>query len=218
MSRGQSTFQVEMAETASILAQATPSSLVLLDEIGRGTAVADGIAIAWSVAEHMAGAQVGAIDGRDASCLGQHPCIPRTIFVTHYHELNELAALRNVEPFRMQTLRPASRSGADICCEDWVYTHRIVPGPSFESYGIAITRRAGFPVSVISRAEEIFAVLQEPAKNLAPHLRQSFALSGENVQSEFDSASSIEHTDARPVSLEEFDDGFANLAKPSSNL
>lgn len=179
LSLGQSTFQVEMAETAAILSQATSNSLVLLDEIGRGTAVADGIAIAWAVAEHMAGAQVSLqSNAGDPSLVEYCSLVPRTIFVTHYHELNELAALRNVEPFRMQTICRTSEKRDGPHVEDWVYTHRIVPGPSFDSYGIAIARRAGFPHSVIARAEYIHTILQEPAKSLAAHLRKRFMLGG----------------------------------------
>jgi DNA mismatch repair protein MutS len=180
VSLGQSTFQVEMAETAAILSQATAQSLVLLDEIGRGTAVADGIAIAWAVAEHMAGARFGATAPGGVSRAD----IPRTLFVTHYHELNVLAGLKNVEAFHMQIVQSSLQQDADCletngvepiddCGEEWMYTHRILPGPSWESHGLAIARRAGFPQSVLSRAEEVLAILQAPAAELSSHLRRS---------------------------------------------
>jgi DNA mismatch repair protein MutS len=160
VARGQSTFQVEMAEPASILSQATPRSLVLLDEIGCGTAVADGIAVVWAVAVHMAGASLG------GGCLSRTRSadaeVPRTIFVTHYHELNELAVLSAVVTFRMQTVRSSlecamDRAGPRVVQEgdeeEWVVTHRIVPGPSSDSHGLAIAERVGFPSTVIARAE-----------------------------------------------------------------
>jgi DNA mismatch repair protein MutS len=145
VARVQSTFQVEMAETASILSQATPQSLVLLGEIGCGTVVTDGIAIAWAVAEHVARASLG------GGCLSRARSadveVPRTVLVTHYHELNELAVLPAVETFRMQTVRSSlqcalDRAGPRVVQEgdeeEWVVTHRIVPGPSSDSHGLAI--------------------------------------------------------------------------------
>jgi DNA mismatch repair protein MutS len=179
VSQGQSTFQVETSETAVILSQATPQSLVLLDEIGRGTAVADGISIAWAVAEYMAGKEAGA--NATAQVDSNPPRVPRTIFVTHYHELNELALLPNVLPFRMQMVRASLGTVAETAKEgdgdesegEWVCTHRILPGACYESHGVAIARRAGFPPQVIARAEQVFDLLREPSKELARHLRES---------------------------------------------
>jgi DNA mismatch repair protein MutS len=157
VARGQSTFQVEMAEPASILSQATPRSLVLLDEIGRGTAVADGIAIALAVAVHMAGASLG------GGCLSRTRSadaeVPRTMLVTHDDELNDLAVLPAVETFRLQTVRSSLECAMDRASprvvqegdeEERVVTHRIVPGPSSDSHGLAIAKRAGFPSAVIA--------------------------------------------------------------------
>lgn len=218
VSLGQSTFQVEMAETAAILSQATPQSLVLLDEIGRGTAVADGIAIAWAVAEHMAGAKLGHSEERSSVSRGiSRSDVPRTLFVTHYHELNVLADLETVEAFRMQIVQ-SSLEQNELCCDvkselteandkscnEWVYTHRILPGPSWESHGLAIARRAGFPSSVLSRAEEVLSILRGPAGELSSHLRCSLMVSEDCGSS--DSASSI--------SAEKSVAGFSSTTQP----
>lgn len=130
LARGRSTFLVEMSEVAAILNLATPRSLVLLDEVGRGTATFDGLSIAWAVIEHLA-AQTR----------------PRTLFATHYHELTELEQLlpgvRNVHV----SVREA---GSDI-----VFLRRVEPGPADKSYGIEVARLAGLPRAVIERAREI---------------------------------------------------------------
>jgi DNA mismatch repair protein MutS len=166
---GHSTLQAEAAETTSILSQATPQSLILLDEIGCGTAVADGIAIAWAVAVHMAGASLG------GGCLSRTRSadaeVPRTMLVTEDDELNELAVLSAVETFRMQTVHSSlqcamDRAGPRVVQEgdeeEWVVTHRIVPGPSWNSHGLAIAERAGFPSAVIARAEQVVVSLRAP--------------------------------------------------------
>ena len=128
---------VEMSETANILHHATPESLILLDEIGRGTATFDGLAIAWAVVEHLQQQGGGA---------------PRTLFATHYHELTELAL---VLPSVMN-LRMAVREWG----ERVIFTHRVESGASDRSYGIHVARLAGVPQAVISRAEEILANLE----------------------------------------------------------
>lgn len=149
---GQSTFQVEMAETASILAHATRHSLVLLDEIGRGTGVADGIGIAWAVAQALATG---------------HDNVPRTLFVTHYHELNELATIHdNISTYRMQVVLQNGQYP--------VATHRVIPGQSWDSFGIAVARNAGFPSHVIADAQRVTEVLRLPSRGLARALRQTF--------------------------------------------
>jgi DNA mismatch repair protein MutS len=129
---GESTFMVEMTETANILHNATPRSLVLLDEIGRGTATWDGMAIAWAVVEHL---------------LGDARLRPKALFATHYHELTELAAelpgLDNVH------------IGVREHGHDVVFLHRVEPGPSDRSYGIHVARLAGLPDKVVSRAREL---------------------------------------------------------------
>jgi DNA mismatch repair protein MutS len=133
--RGQSTFMVEMTETSAILAHATRRSLVLLDEIGRGTSTYDGVSIAWSVSEHL------------HDVLG---C--KTIFATHYHELvalaDELPAVRN--------FTVAVREVGD----EVLFLHRLVPGGADRSYGIEVGRLAGLPAPVIARAKEVLAVLE----------------------------------------------------------
>ena len=135
LATGQSTFMVEMAETANILHHATPHSLVLLDEIGRGTATFDGLAIAWAVAEAL------------AQDLGA-----RTVFATHYHELNELAALLpNVA--NAQVL--VEETG-----EDLLFPHQVVPGGANRSYGIEAARLAGVPPSVVRRARQVLGRIE----------------------------------------------------------
>jgi DNA mismatch repair protein MutS len=137
LAEGQSTFMVEMAETANILHHVTPKSLVLLDEIGRGTATFDGLALAWAVVEFLQQLAGGA---------------PRTLFATHYHELTELAvALSGIVNLRMAVREWGERV---------IFTHRVETGASDRSYGIHVARLAGIPQTVIARAEEILANLE----------------------------------------------------------
>jgi DNA mismatch repair protein MutS len=141
LSRGHSTFMVEMTETAQILAQATPKSLIIIDEIGRGTSTYDGVSIAWAVAEHL------------------HDQIrARTLFATHYHELVELAATRK----RVRNLTIAVKEWQD----EIVFLRRLVPGGTNRSYGIQVARLAGLPEPVLARAREVLASLE--AQALAP--------------------------------------------------
>src|SRR4029077_2517518 len=135
LSRGQSTFMVEMTETANILHNATPRSLVILDEIGRGTSTFDGISLAWAITEHI------------------HDAIGcRTLFATHYHELVELEKTK-------PRLRNANVSVREHEGEI-VFLHRIVPGGADQRYGIHVARLAGVPGSVLDRAKEILAFLE----------------------------------------------------------
>jgi DNA mismatch repair protein MutS len=139
LATGQSTFMVEMNETANILNHATPRSLVLLDEIGRGTATFDGLSIAWAVAEHLA-AEVGA----------------RTIFATHYHELNELASiLSNVANYQV-TVKELP--------DQIVFLHKVQPGGADRSYGIEVGRLAGLPDTVIQRAKQVMIQIEKHSK------------------------------------------------------
>ena len=140
LSEGQSTFMVEMTETANILNHATARSLVLLDEIGRGTSTFDGLSIAWAVVESLHAARGGA---------------PRTLFATHYHELTELA----VERFGVRNARMAVREHGDGV----LFTHRVEPGAADRSYGIHVARLAGVPRSVVRRAEQILRNLERDA-------------------------------------------------------
>ncbi|WP_287131073.1 DNA mismatch repair protein MutS [Candidatus Cyanaurora vandensis] len=135
LATGVSTFMVEMTETANILHHGTPRSLVLLDEIGRGTATFDGLAIAWSVAEYL------------LTVLQS-----RTIFATHYHELNELAATRP----RVANFQVAVKELA----ESIVFLHQVIPGGADRSYGIEVGRLAGLPPTVLQRARFILAQVE----------------------------------------------------------
>jgi DNA mismatch repair protein MutS len=137
IARGQSTFMVEMQETANILHCATSRSLVILDEIGRGTSTFDGLSLAWAVAEHLA---------------SNTRARPKTIFATHYHELTDLAdALPAVANFHV-VVREWK--------EDIVFLRKVVPGRSDRSYGIQVARLAGLPPSVVGRAREILNGLE----------------------------------------------------------
>ena len=137
LTTGQSTFMVEMVETAAILNQATPRSLVILDEIGRGTSTYDGLSIARSVIEHL----------HNDPRLG---C--KTLFATHYHELTQLASsLPGVRNFSVAV----TEEGSDV-----VFLHRIVPGGADKSYGVHVARLAGLPQGVINRAWEVLSDLE----------------------------------------------------------
>ena len=135
LSRGQSTFMVEMLETANILNHATAKSLVILDEIGRGTSTFDGLSIAWSVAEFL---------HDEIRC--------RTQFATHYHELTELARTRR----GVNNYNVAVREYG----EDIIFLRQIVPGPSDRSYGIHVAKLAGLPQEVLSRANDLLELLE----------------------------------------------------------
>jgi DNA mismatch repair protein MutS len=137
--RGQSTFLVEMTETAAILRQATSRSLVLLDEIGRGTSTFDGLAIAWAVAEHLHDRRAGA----------------RVLFATHYHELTRLAG----QLARARNVHVAVREWRD----EIVFLHAVVPGATDRSYGIQVARLAGLPADVVTRARALLAELERGA-------------------------------------------------------
>ncbi|MEH2335262.1 DNA mismatch repair protein MutS [Nostoc sp.] len=139
LATGQSTFMVEMNETANILNHATSRSLVLLDEIGRGTATFDGLSIAWAVAEYIA------VDIR-----------ARTIFATHYHELNELASiLPNVANYQV-TVKELP--------DQIIFLHQVQPGGADKSYGIEAGRLAGLPAVVIQRAKQVMGQIEKHSK------------------------------------------------------
>ncbi|MBS1504998.1 MAG: DNA mismatch repair protein MutS [Bacteroidetes bacterium] len=137
LSRGESTFMVEMTETASILNNLSDRSLVLMDEIGRGTSTYDGISIAWSIAEY----------------LHEHPLRPKTLFATHYHELNDMA-----ETFpRIRNANVAVReAGGKV-----LFLRKLVPGGSDRSFGIHVARMAGMPHAVVERAERVLKHLEQ---------------------------------------------------------
>jgi DNA mismatch repair protein MutS len=145
LARGRSTFLVEMSEVASILTHATPSSLVLLDEVGRGTATFDGLAIAWAVVEHL-----------------QKHTRARTLFATHYHELTELAdllpAVKNVHVSVKETPN------------EIIFLRHVEPGSASKSYGIEVARLAGLPRSVIERAREVLKKHEQSEHELSERL------------------------------------------------
>jgi DNA mismatch repair protein MutS len=134
IAKGQSTFMVEMTEAADILNNLTPRSLVILDEIGRGTSTSDGLSLAWALAEHM------------------HQQSVRTLFATHFHELTALAnQFKGIKNY-------------NVAVREWkdkiIFMHKIVPGGSDDSYGIYVAKLAGIPESVIKRSKEILAELE----------------------------------------------------------
>jgi DNA mismatch repair protein MutS len=165
LSRGQSTFMVEMTETARILNTATPRSLVILDEIGRGTSTYDGLSLAWSIVEHI---------HEHIGC--------RTLFATHYHELTDL-----------EDQLPGVRN-YNVAVKEWddqvVFLHEIVPGAADKSYGIHVAQLAGVPRSVNDRAKEVLTWLESQhhdgtaARGLAPSSngRASATMSATNWQ------------------------------------
>jgi DNA mismatch repair protein MutS len=147
LARGQSTFMVEMTETANILNNATPRSLIVLDEIGRGTSTFDGLSLAWSIVEHLHN-QVGA----------------KTLFATHYHELTELSA-------RLPRLK-----NFNVAVREWhdqiVFLRKIVEGGTDKSYGIQVARLAGVPKEVLERAKQILDNLEESELTPEGNVRQ----------------------------------------------
>ena len=145
--KGQSTFMVEMSQTAAILNSATERSLVILDEVGRGTSTYDGMSIAWAVSEYLAGKKV------------------RTLFATHFHELT---SLENELP-NVKNLSVAVKEWG----EDVVFLHKIVEGGSDQSYGIYVAKIAGLPDSVLARAREILSKLEQRSPDMELASRRS---------------------------------------------
>jgi DNA mismatch repair protein MutS len=165
LTRGESTFMVEMRETAEILTQATSSSLIILDEIGRGTSTFDGLSIAWAVAEYL----------HDTPGLG-----PRTLFATHYHELADLARTRS-------GVRNAHFEAREWG-EEVLFLRQLVPGEASRSYGIQVARLAGLPATVLERAREILHNLEseELGEDGRPRLAEHGRTEGESARSEDD--------------------------------
>ncbi len=157
---GESTFLVEMHEMANILNNATPRSLILLDEVGRGTSTFDGISIAWAITEY----------------LHENPRVrAKTIFATHYHELNELAELYP----RIKNFKADVREVGDKV----IFLHKIVPGYADHSYGIEVAKMAGLPKEVTDRAKEILANLEQ--KELTPQGKVKKKISKEALMQKF---------------------------------
>ncbi|MFR5880930.1 MAG: MutS-related protein, partial [Cloacibacillus evryensis] len=150
LARGQSTFMVEMVETANILRHATDRSLIILDEVGRGTSTYDGLSIAWSVVEFL---------------QGQEHAQPRVFFATHYHELTQLAdLLPGIVNLSM---------GVEEGEHGVVFLHKIVEAPSDRSYGIEVARLAGVPAAVLRRSEELLAKFEEKGAEKNEEIKNS---------------------------------------------
>jgi DNA mismatch repair protein MutS len=157
LARGRSTFLVEMSEVAGILNHATPASLVLLDEVGRGTATFDGLSIAWAVVEHL-----------------QKHTRARTLFATHYHELTELAEL-------LPTVKNVHVSVKETPSEI-IFLRKVEPGSADKSYGIEVARLAGLPRSVIERAREVLKKHEQSEHELSETLTPGASANGDGNQ------------------------------------
>lgn len=153
LAAGQSTFMVEMVETANILHSATQRSLILLDEIGRGTSTYDGLSIAWAVAEYI----------HDCTKLGT-----RTLFATHYHEMTQLEEQRT--GIRNYRVAVQERAG------DVVFLRKIVAGKADRSYGIHVAKLAGLPAAVIDRAQTILSQLEQPERSRSACIQEQLPL------------------------------------------
>jgi DNA mismatch repair protein MutS len=157
LARGRSTFMVEMSETANILNNATARSLVILDEVGRGTSTFDGVALAWAATEHVA---------RRIGC--------RTLFATHYHELTELESILD------------GVANFNVAVREWqdqvIFLHKIVPGGTDKSYGVHVARLAGVPREVVDRAREILADLEASHVDASGRPRVTPAVPGPSVR------------------------------------
>ncbi|MEJ2110469.1 MAG: hypothetical protein P8Z37_11270 [Acidobacteriota bacterium] len=143
LARGRSTFMVEMIETANILNTATSRSLILLDEVGRGTATFDGLSLAWAIAEHL---------------IQENGLKAKTLFATHYHELTKLASVYECVKNYCMSIQ---ESGGEI-----VFLRRVAPGVADKSYGIEVARLAGMPREVLVRASEILERLERKNMDL----------------------------------------------------
>jgi len=163
LARGQSTFMLEMMEAAGILRNATPKSLIIMDEIGRGTSTFDGVSIAWAVAEYI----------HDTPT-----CRSRTLFATHYHELTELTVTRE----RIRNFTVAVREWNDQV----IFLRTIIPGGASHSYGIQVARLAGMPADVIERAKEILRNLESGEfEEGAPRLAKSSKKPTKDLSAQF---------------------------------
>ena len=150
LAQGQSTFMVEMMETAKILRQATKKSLIILDEIGRGTSTYDGVALAWAIVEYLLKRSGGS---------------PRTIFATHYHELTALEG-RLAELFTMNIAISEVNN-------TMVFLHKLIPGPADRSYGVEVARLSGIPTPVIQRAKELLQNLEAGRRGMETAVQEA---------------------------------------------
>ncbi|NAW51646.1 DNA mismatch repair protein MutS [Elizabethkingia argentiflava] len=160
LSAGESTFMVEMNEAANILNNISDRSLILLDEIGRGTSTYDGVSIAWSIAEY----------------LHQHPTKPKTLFATHYHELNEMTLTFN----RIKNFSVSIRENKG----NIIFLRKLIPGGSEHSFGIHVAKLAGMPSKVIRRAQEILKTLEDSRSPSTP-AEKTKRITEENLQLSF---------------------------------
>jgi DNA mismatch repair protein MutS len=180
LAKGQSTFMVEMMETANILHNVGSRSLVLLDEIGRGTSTYDGISIAWAVVEY----------------LHQHPTAhPRTLFATHYHELTVLAT--SLE--RVHNFNAAVREWG----EKVIFLRKILPGRADRSYGIQVARLAGLPRSVIERSRQLLAQFESADNRQTPTASQTPTAAAQRQLSLFDNAADQLLQELRNLSIDD---------------
>lgn len=179
---GQSTFMVEMTEVAQILEHATPRSLLILDEIGRGTSTYDGLSIAWSVIEYVA-------DRQNMGC--------RTLFATHYHELTDL---ETVLPGVYNCHVEVGEENSEI-----IFLHRIMPGGSDDSYGIEVARLAGIPDAVVQRAQQILLNLEEENMGQQRLKIRKHARSMDGQLDLFASSMALKNTDGILERLKELD-------------
>src|SRR5439155_17988032 len=149
LARGESTFMVEMHETANILNNATDRSLIILDEVGRGTATFDGLSLAWAIIEYL----------HDNPSRGGI-----TLFATHYHEVTDLAKSK------------PRVANYNVAVKEWndqiIFLRKVVPGSADKSYGIQVAKLAGIPASVIDRAREILATLERHERDLVEETRR----------------------------------------------
>jgi DNA mismatch repair protein MutS len=191
--RGQSTFMVEMAETSAILHTATQRSLVLLDEIGRGTSTYDGVSIAWAVSEHL---------------HDRLAC--KTVFATHYHELTQLAdELDAVRNYNVAVREVAGPQGA---APQVLFLHRLQPGGADRSYGIEVGRLAGLPTPVLGRAREVLALLEGEGAQMVNALGGKGERRDGSAGSGKPAARSVGRTDSAAASSEQL--GLFGLPHP----
>ncbi|MDB5211747.1 MAG: mismatch repair protein MutS, partial [Sediminibacterium sp.] len=192
LSGGESTFMVEMNETASIINNISQRSLILLDEIGRGTSTYDGISIAWSIVEY----------------LHSSPAAPKTLFATHYHELNELEEkLPRVQNFHVTNKEVGNKI---------IFLRKLARGGSTHSFGIHVAKMAGMPPTLIDRANEILKQLEERSGQDADTGRD--AQSGLNGNSGFQNASSAQAASSVPTADANLARNIKKLSTPQMQL
>jgi DNA mismatch repair protein MutS len=192
LSQGQSTFMVEMEETANIMNNATSRSLIVMDEIGRGTSTFDGLSIAWAVAEFLHD-----LEGKGV----------KTLFATHYHELTELAQTRS----RVRNFNIAVKEQNDRI----IFLRKLVEGGTNRSYGIQVAQLAGIPKDVIQRAKEILADIEHYQKN--GHFKHHRFLADQNELQEETRRTALFETPDRSLSVAGTPHGLNHSANMNDN-